>query len=113
VLNTFEDRINQVRSCGEDVVGKINECIIALDRILIPTAYTVYGSFDHDPAAWQPPILPTLNRLVMKLMKNLNKNTNEYRFTLTKLIRERNRILSELIKAYNLATKCANMLGCF
>jgi peptidase M28-like protein len=74
-------------------IGRVNQCLMALSRILNPPLYTVAGPYDHDPAL-QMPMLPGLQD-VRKLAK-MSPTSNEYGFLRTRLVRERNRVADAL-----------------
>jgi Peptidase family M28 len=72
----------------EDNASKLNRCLVALGRGLIPVDYTRSGQFDHDLAVPTSP-LPGLRAAVR--LGHLTPGTDEYEFVRTRLLRERNR----------------------
>lgn len=84
---------------GPAEARKLNDCLIGIQRLTIPVNYTYTGQFDHDPAIPIPPI-PGLQR-ARKLLQ-LDPASDEYRFLLTRLVRERNRVVHALGAAVRL-----------
>ena len=83
---------------NERMADKVNSCLMAVGRILNSTVYTMRGSFDHDPAAPQPHLLPTLTALADQL-SSLTPESNEFRFAKTSFTRESGRILQSIEQA--------------
>jgi N-acetylated-alpha-linked acidic dipeptidase len=73
-------------------------------RILNPVLYTIDGPFEVDPAL-QLPLLPGL--APMRELATLDPASDNHRFLLTKLVRQRNRTDLALRDAANLADKLA------
>lgn len=80
-------------------VEAFNKLLLKLSRILIPINYTKSGRFAHDPALEVPPF-PDL--ALIKNILNLRKDSNEYRFLLTQLLRARNKTQSAIREAIKL-----------
>lgn len=74
---------------GDGRVDRLNRGLMGLSRILNPVLYTVSGDFDQDPAL-QLPMLPGLRRA--QELPELDPAGDEYRFLMTRLVRERNRV---------------------
>ncbi len=77
------------RAEGDGRVHRLNAGLMALSRVVNPVLYTVAGDFDQDPAI-QLPMLPGLRRAGE--LPELDPTGDEYRFLLTRLVRERNRV---------------------
>ncbi|MGH2404220.1 MAG: M28 family peptidase [bacterium] len=76
--------------------ARLNRGLMALSRILNPALYTVEGPYDHDPAL-QAPMLPGLQ--AVRLLANLEPDSDEYGFLRARLLRERNRVADALASA--------------
>ncbi len=70
-----------------------NQHILTVERTLIPINYTRCGEHDHDPAHFVP-ALPLLDDA--RKLARLDPNSNDYRFLLTRLARNRNKVLHYL-----------------
>ena len=70
-----------------------NEPILTVERTLIPVNYTRCGEFDHDPAHFVP-AMPLLDDA--RTLAQLDPNSNDYKFLLTRLVRSRNRVVTYL-----------------
>jgi hypothetical protein len=68
---------------------KINETLKRLGRLLIPIDYTRAGPFDHDLAV-PIPAIPVLDRIAD--LPKLGRDSSEFRFLITRLRREANKI---------------------
>jgi hypothetical protein len=70
-----------------------NHHILTVERTLIPINYMRSGEHDHDPAHFVPalPLLDDARRLA-----RLDPASNDYKFLLTRLVRNRNRVLHYL-----------------
>ena len=75
---------------------KINQCLLELGRILIPTDYTRAGRYSHDPAVPIPsfPGLEPIRQLPL-----FSPDGNEHRFLQAQLLRERNKVIDALKQA--------------
>ncbi|MDQ6908502.1 MAG: M28 family peptidase [Chloroflexota bacterium] len=67
--------------------------LLRLSRILNPALYTVSGAYDQDPAL-QVPLLPGLSRAAA--LRTLDPASDAAGFLVTRLVRERNRIVDAL-----------------
>jgi hypothetical protein len=85
--------------------SKINQCLLELGRILIPTDYTRAGRYSHDPAIPIPsfPGLEAIRQLPL-----LSPDGNEHRFLKAQLLRERNKVIDALRRAKNEVEKYVN-----
>lgn len=77
----------------------LNGAMLALTRVLNPALYTSAGPYEMDPAL-QLPLLPGLAPL--RELAALDTASDDYRFLLTALRRQRNRIHDALIQATRL-----------
>lgn len=66
-----------------------NQLVLELGHVLIPVDYTRSGQFGHDLALPAPPI-PGLSDA--RKLKEMDPDSSDYRFLLTRLLRERNRV---------------------
>ncbi len=78
--------------------------LLRLSRILNPALYTVSGAYDQDPAL-QVPLLPGLSRAAT--LRTLDPASDAAGFLITRLVRERNRV----VDALEAATVEANRIG--
>lgn len=80
----------------------INETLMELSRLLVPLNYVKESIYGHDRALKQPPIpkLAEIDHLV-----TLARDSDEYRFIHTSLLRKRNEINYTLKKATQLVEK--------
>ena len=82
--------------------------LLRLSRILNPALYTMSGAYDQDPAL-QVPLLPGLSRAIA--LRTLDPASDGVRFRVTRLVRERNRIVDALhaatIEAERVGRECA------
>ncbi len=77
-------------------VAQLNRTMRALSRELIPALFTIDGPYEMDPAL-QLPVLPGLAPL--RELARMAPDSDEYRFLLTRLRRQQNRIHDALIGA--------------
>jgi hypothetical protein len=96
------------RGEGDGRVGRLNAGLMALSRVVNPVLYTEAGDFGQDPAL-QLPMLPGLRRAVE--LPELDPSGDEYRFLMTRLIRERNRVNDCLRRAVAEAERLLAELG--
>jgi hypothetical protein len=75
---------------------RFNRAALAAIRAITPVNYTKTGPFDHDPAVPTPP-LPGLHQATA--LAGLNPESDQYRFLLTRLVRESNRVAFALREA--------------
>ncbi len=74
----------------------LNRCLMRLGHALIPTDYTTSGPFDHDGAVPTRP-LPSLQPAAG--LSAMDPESDAYHFLVTRLVRERNRIVQGLREA--------------
>jgi hypothetical protein len=86
----------------------INDALMAADRALIPVCFTVAGPFDHDPAVPLPP-LPGLSRV--RDLAAMDPASDQFGFLLTRLVRERTRLLVALREAHHRLAAALARLG--
>lgn len=77
-------------------VPRMNEGALAMLRIMIPLLYTVAGPYDHDPAV-AVPHLPGLDPA--RKLGRLDPDSDAFKFLRTRLVRQRNRFVSEVRRA--------------
>jgi N-acetylated-alpha-linked acidic dipeptidase len=82
--------------------------LLRLSRILNPALYTMSGAYDQDPAL-QVPLLPGLSRAVA--LREMDPASDAARFLVTRLVRERNRIVDALESATLEATRLRREVG--
>jgi len=80
----------------EETASRLNRCLMDVGRALIPINYARMGQFDQDLAVPTQPI-PGL-QAAAKLASMANGSSEKY-FLLTRLTRERNRVVHGLISA--------------
>jgi hypothetical protein len=85
-------------------VDRLNAGLKQLTRIVNPALFTIDGPYEVDPAL-QLPVLPGLAPL--RDLARLEPKTNDYKFLLTKLRRQRNRIEEALLQATEVAGRLA------
>jgi N-acetylated-alpha-linked acidic dipeptidase len=83
--------------------SKVNQCLLELGRILIPTDYTRAGRYSHDPAIPTPsfPGLEAIRQLPL-----LSPDGNEHRFLKAQLLRKRNKVIDALKQAKKEVERC-------
>ena len=81
---------------AEGVIPRLNGAMLALTRILNPALFTIDGPYELDPAL-QLPVLPGLAPL--RDLAALDPASDDYRFLLTRLRRQRNRVHDALLGA--------------
>jgi hypothetical protein len=86
---------------------RVNQCFMKLGRLLIPLGYTACGPFDQD-LALQAPLLPSLQPAAR--LPALPEDSDDRRFLITRLIRERNRALHTLKQARETIASCLEAL---
>jgi len=79
-----------------ELFKRTNQCLLELGRILIPIDYTKGGRYSHDPAI-PIPSFPDLEALGQ--LHRFARESNEYRFLKTQLLRGRNKVLDALKRA--------------
>lgn len=94
-LEPFYEQISGLN--GQDEAADVaNRCLMSLGRQLIPVDYTQTGQFGQDLAVPTKP-LPGLQAAAV--LPSLDPESGEYHFLMTKLLRERNRVLHALTAA--------------
>ena len=97
-LKRLRDRVAEMEQLGVSAKAAwvVNRCLMDLGRALIPVNYTRTGQFDQDLAVPTQPLpgLQAVGRLVL-----LEKGSDERQFLLTRLLRERNRVVHGIISA--------------
>lgn len=102
----FDSSISEHISKGDYNGAKcINETILKVLRELIPVTFTTNGLFYQDLAIPRPPI-PGLYDILS--IKEIKKDEDAYGFTLTRLVRERNRLAHSLDNSVKILSKCLN-----
>ncbi|MER3399354.1 MAG: hypothetical protein C4316_12680 [Chloroflexota bacterium] len=96
------------RSEGDGRVSRLNAGLMSLSRVVNPVLYTAAGDFDQDPAL-QLPMLPGLRRALE--LPELDPSGDEYRFLITRLVRERNRVNDCLRRAIGEVERLLAELG--
>ncbi len=89
----------------EGQVERLNAGMLALSRLLNPALFTIDGPYEFDPAL-QLPLLPGLAPL--SELAALDPRSSEYRFLLTRLRRQRNRVHDALLQATRLVERLVN-----
>ncbi|MDR7423335.1 MAG: M28 family peptidase [Armatimonadota bacterium] len=88
--------------------ARINRCLLALQRTLVPIRYTRAGPFDQDPALSLPP-LPGLDDV--RRLGTLAPDDDEARHLTVRLMRARNRVADALRRAAAELDACLTDLG--
>jgi hypothetical protein len=94
--------------CCQGKAALLNDCLKGLSRLINPVSYTVTGPFDQDPAT---PTRPYPGLVSLKTLAALSPGTNEYGFTLTRLLRECNRTIDAFRQASRLVDETLGRLG--
>ncbi|MDN7246156.1 M28 family metallopeptidase [Planococcus shenhongbingii] len=92
----FQHAIAGLESEDKERISWANETIMELSRILVPLNYVKGNIFDHDFALKQP-VIPKLAELDQLLQAE--KDSNEFQFLYTSLLRSRNEVNFALKKA--------------
>lgn len=85
-----------------------DEALVRLGHLLIPLNYSVAGPFDLDPAQTMPPV-PILAPAAH--LAGLDPASNEYHFLITRLLRERNKMVAGLEEALEVARQALARVG--
>ena len=96
----YKTAAERVKASPTGDLARLNAGLKRLSRIVNPVLFTVNGPYEMDPAL-QSGVLPGLAP-VQKLV-TLDPESNDYRFLLTKLVRQRNRVEDALRQAVDLA----------
>jgi len=99
IINDFQKLLQKLEQayklvkpeCSEEIAKEFNKLLIKLSRILIPVNYTKSGRFSHDPALEVPPYPDVA---ACKDLANYPRDSDEYNFLITQLIRGSNKIRS-------------------
>jgi len=86
----------QEGSVSDGAACVVNRCLIELGRTLIPVNYTRTGQFDQDLAVPTQP-LPGLQSVAK--LASMERASDERQFLITRLVRERNRLVHGVISA--------------
>lgn len=102
LANSYRDAAEKLNASPIGDIEKLNSGLKTLSRVVNPALFTVDGPYEMDPAL-QLPVLPGLSPL--KDLNALEASSDDYRFLLTKLRRQRNRIEDALLRAVELTTE--------
>jgi hypothetical protein len=83
-------------------IARLNEGLKRLTRIVNPVLFTIAGPYEFDPAL-QLPVLPGL--APMRELAALDPASSEFRFLLTMLRRQRNRVEDAIRQATEVAVE--------
>jgi hypothetical protein len=86
----------QKGSVSDGAACVVNGCLMELGRTLIPVNYTRTGQFDQDLAVPTQP-LPGLQPVAK--LASMERGSDERQFLITRLVRERNRVVHGVISA--------------
>lgn len=86
----------QQASLSDGAAGVVNRCLMELGRTLIPVNYTRTGQFDQDLAVPTQP-LPGLQPVAR--LASMERASDERQFLITRLVRERNRLVHGVTSA--------------
>ncbi|MFQ5827112.1 MAG: M28 family peptidase [Dehalococcoidia bacterium] len=107
--------MGQVRSAlagaekvDEVAIAEIDHCLLRLGRSLIPAFYTVSGPYDQDPAT-PLPLLPGLQGV--RHLAELAPESDDCRFLITELLRQRNRAAHALTQAIDAVNETLQKMG--
>lgn len=97
-VEKFQGRIKELQKgrVRDEAVRVVNGCLMELGRTLIPANYTRTGQFDQDLAVPTQP-LPGLQGIAR--LASMEKACDERQFLITRLVRERNRVVHGLLSA--------------
>jgi hypothetical protein len=99
-LETAVDRLQKAITAAdttdEQTSAALNRCLVRVGHGLIPIDYTTSGPFDHDGAVPTRP-LPALQPATT--LSTMDAESDAYHFLVTRLVRERNRIVQGLREA--------------
>jgi hypothetical protein len=96
----FKKAASALAAAPSPEVAVLNRGLKRLARIVNSALFTIEGPYEMDPAL-QLPVLPSL--APMRELAGLDPATSEFRFLLTKLRRQRNRVEDALLAAAELA----------
>ena len=97
-VEKFRGRITELEkgSISDGAAGVVNRCLMELGRTLIPVNYTRTGQFDQDLAVPTQP-LPGLQGVAK--LASTEQASDERQFLITRLMRERNRVVHGILSA--------------
>jgi hypothetical protein len=97
------DQLHSEQSACSDEQREFSNRILRVSRAVNPVIYTRTGPFDQDPAT---PV-PTMPGLHLVTQLDLYQQQEDmYQFTLTRLVRERNRVVAGLLEASRIMAAC-------
>ena len=112
-LETFEQSLSRFysdlgKACSKgrkrwDRFKRINQCLLELGRILIPTDYTRNSRYCHDPAI---PIPSFPDMEPVRQLSRFSPGSNEFRFLKAQLLRGRNKAIDGLQRARRALERC-------
>lgn len=104
----LQEKIEKVDKEDQRKLAIINESLMELSRLLVPLNYVKDNPFGHDLALKQPqiPKLAEIDQLV-----TAKKESNEYPFIQTSLLRKRNEVNYTLKQAKQLVEKTLGLLN--
>jgi hypothetical protein len=92
---------------GDEKVAKLNDLLIQASKILTSTFYTHAGRYDQDPA-YGIPSLPGLQEA--KKLAGMAPSSDEAGFLRTGMVREMNRVDSQISSATGLIVKATKVI---
>jgi hypothetical protein len=111
LVATFNQKVaalnEQIQSADDnnrslrESTSKINETLKTLGRLLVPVNYGKAGMFDHDLAVPTPPV-PVLEQVAD--LPKLDRDSDEFRFLVTRLKRESNKVAYAFLEAEKCVT---------
>lgn len=106
-LEKFQGRILELQRgrVSDEAARVVNRCLMELGRTLIPVNYARTGQFDQDLAVPTQP-LPGLQPVAA--LAAMDRASDERQFLITRLVRERNRLVHGVIAA----TRAVEMALC-
>lgn len=107
IVKEFDERVLKVEQEDKGNHHLVNETIMALSRILVPLNYVKGSIYEHDFALTQPAI-PCLQEI--EELSTVNVGTDEFRFILNALNRNKNRVNFDLKKAIQITEKALHEL---
>ena len=106
----FKKEVSKLNRASAKAKGakaqKINDCLMKLSRVTMPPLYQRTGRYNHDEMARVNVLLPQLRST--QDLTTVDKNSDESRLAVTKLVRERNKVGEALDSAIELVTRTLN-----
>lgn len=93
VLTELDNIIRRAGGIGSLTTEQANSVIRQVTHLLTAVSFTYGNRFDHDPAIPTPP-LPALD--AARQLPELDPDSNDYGFLLTRLVRNRNQVVNQL-----------------